>query len=123
MKRKLLWAVGAIALLGLGVAGWMKLGKKEDSTPQGGIATAKKGDYRITVTEEGTFQARESIALKVASQAFHQQMTITMIVNEGKTVEKDETLIELDKGEIDKLINQTEIELQTEQNNVTQAEE
>jgi HlyD family secretion protein len=123
MKRKILWAVGAIALVGLGVAGWTQLRPKEDNTPQGGIATAKKGDYRITVTEEGTFQARESIGMKVAAQAFHQQMTITTIVDEGKTVEKDEILIDLDKGEIDKLINQSEIELQTEQNNVTQAEE
>ncbi len=123
MKRKILWAVGAIALLGLVVAGWVKLGKKEDLTPQGGVATAKKGDYRITVTEEGTFQARESIVLKVASQAFHQQMTITKIVDEGKTVEKDEVLIELEKGEIDKIINQTEMELQAEKNSVLQAEE
>src|SRR6266850_28970 len=114
MKRKILWAAGAIALLGLIAAGFVKLRGKEDNTPQGGVATARKGDYRITVTEEGTFQARESVSMKVTSQAFHQQMTITKIVDEGKTVEKDEVLIELDKGEVDKVISQTEIELQSE---------
>ncbi|HKS16323.1 MAG TPA: HlyD family secretion protein, partial [Planctomycetota bacterium] len=87
-----------------------------------GVATVKKGDYRITVTEEGTFQARKSMNLMVATQAFHQQMTIRKIVDEGATVAKDEVLIELDTSEIDRMIAQTEVELQGEKNNVTQAE-
>jgi len=123
MKRKVLWAVGAIALLGLGAAGWYKFNAKEDSTPHGGIATAKKGDYKITVTEEGTFQARKSINLMVTPQAFYQQMTIRKIVDEGATVVKDEVLIDLDTSEIDRMIAQTEVELQAEKNNVVQAEE
>lgn len=123
MKRTILWSVGAIALLGLGAAAWVTLGRKEDAAPTGGVATAKKGDYRITVTEEGNFQARESITLKVATQAFHQPMTITKICDEGMTVGKDEILIEIDKGEIDKIISQAEIELQAEENNVIQAGE
>jgi multidrug efflux pump subunit AcrA (membrane-fusion protein) len=123
MKRKIVWAVGAVALLGLGWVGWTQFSKKEDQTPQGGVATAKKGDYRITVTEEGTFQARKSISLMVASQVFHQQMTITKLVEEGSTVAKDEVLMELDKGEIDRLISQAELELQAEKNNVVQATE
>jgi HlyD family secretion protein len=123
MKRKILWTVGAIALVGLAVAGWVKLRPKEDSTPHGGIATAKKGDYKITVTEEGTFQARKSTNLMVAVQAFHQQMTIRKIVDEGATVQKDEVLLELDTSEIDRIIAQTEVELQAEKNNVSQAQE
>ena len=123
MKRKILWAVGAIALLGLGAGGWYKFKGKEDSTPHGGIATAKKGDYKITVTEEGTFQARKSINLMVTPQAFYQQMTIRKIVDEGATVAKDEVLIELDPTELDRMIAQTEVELQAEKNNVVQAEE
>ena len=123
MKRKILWAVGAIALIGLVGVGWTKLQKKEDHTPQGGTATAKKGDYKITVTEEGTFQARKSISMMVAAQVFHQQMTITKIVDEGTTVAKDEVLIELDKGEIDRLISTAELELEAEKNNVVQADE
>ena len=123
MKRKILWAVGAIALLGLAAGGWSAFKPKEDSTPQGGTYVVKKGDYRITVTEEGTFQARKSISMMVAAQVFHQQMTITKIVDEGTTVAKDEVLIELDKGEIDRLISQASLELQAEKNNVVQADE
>src|SRR5688572_2449498 len=123
MKRKLLWAVGAIALVGLGAAGWMKLQKKDDSAPQGGVFTVKKGDYKITVTEEGTFQARKSINLMVTPQAFYQQMTIKKIVDEGANVTKDEVLIELDPTEIERMIAQTDVELQAERNNVVQAEE
>src|SRR5262245_3194601 len=122
MKRKVLWIGGALALAALAIGGWVKFSQKPDSTPQGGIATAKKGDYKITVTEEGTFQARKSVNLMVASQVFHQQMTITKIVDEGATVAKDEVLIDLDKGEIDRLISQAELDLQAEKNNVTQAE-
>src|SRR5262245_38177237 len=123
MKRKVLWIGGALALAALAIGGWVKFSQKPDSTPQGGIATAKKGDYKITVTEEGTFQARKSVNLMVASQVFHQQMTITKIVDEGATVAKDEVLIDLDKGEIDRLISQAELELQAEKNNVVQASE
>src|SRR5688572_9274253 len=123
MKRKVLWIVGLVALCGLGAAGWVKFKPSGETAPSGGVATAKKGDYRITVTEEGTFQARESVALKVTAQVFHQQMTITKIVDEGSTVAKDEVLIELDKGEIDRLISQAELELQAEKNNVVQAAE
>src|SRR5262245_26736697 len=123
MKRKMLWAGGAIALIGLAAVAWTQLQKKEDQAPQGGTATVKKGDYKITVTEEGTFQARKSINMMVASQVFHQQMTITKLVDEGATVAKDEVLIDLDKGEIDRLISQAELELQAEKNNVVQASE
>ncbi|HZL72288.1 MAG TPA: HlyD family secretion protein [Planctomycetota bacterium] len=122
MKRKVLWIGGAIALAALAIGGWVKFSQKPDSTPQGGVATVKKGDYKITVTEEGTFQARKSVSLMVASQVFHQQMTITKIVDEGATVAKDEVLIDLDKGEIDRLISQAELDLQAEKNNVTQAD-
>jgi HlyD family secretion protein len=123
MKRKIFWAVGVLAVLGLAAAGWFKLGRKEDNTPHGGVATAKLGDYKITVTEEGTFQARKSISLTIATQVFHQQMTITKIVDEGSTVKKDEVLLQLDTGEIDRLISQAELELQAEKNNVVQADE
>jgi len=123
MKRKLLWIGGAIALAALAIGGWVKFRPAPDSAPQGGVATVKKGDYKITVTEEGTFQARKSMNLMVATQVFHQQMTITKIVDEGSTVAKDEVLIEIDKGEIDRLISQAELELQAEKNNVVQADE
>lgn len=124
MKRKWVWAVVAVlALAGLGAGGWFFLRAKEDDSPQGGVATARSGDYLITVTEEGSFQARKSINLTIAVQAFHQQMTITMIVEEGKTVQKDEVLLELDKSEINRIISQAEVELQTEKNNVVQANE
>jgi HlyD family secretion protein len=123
MKRKLLWIGGAVAALGLVAAGWAAFRPRPEAAPTGGVATAKKGDYRITVTEEGTFQARESIGMKIATQAFHQQMTITKIVDEGISVQKDEVLIEIDKGEIDKLIATAEMELQAEENNVIQATE
>ena len=123
MKRTVLWIGGAVALVGLAIAGWLTWRPKEEAAPSGGVATARKGDYRITVTEEGTFQARKSVNLLVATQAFHQQMTIRKIVDEGTTVQKDETLIELDTSEIDRMIAQTEVELQAAKNDVVQASE
>lgn len=123
MKRRLLWAAGTLAVLGLAAAAWTKLKPKDDGAPTGGVYTVKRGDYKITVTEEGTFQARKSTNLMVQTQAFHQQMTIRKIVDEGASVQKDEVLLELDTSEIDRLIAQAEVELTAEKNNVAQADE
>lgn len=123
MKRKIFWIVGALALVALAAGGWTKLRPKEESAPQGGIATAKRGDYRITVIEEGSFQARNSINLTVPNQVFHQPMTIRSLVEEGALVKKDDVLMELDKGEIQQQISQGDVELQALKNNVVQADE
>lgn len=123
MKRKWVWIVAVLALAGLGAGGWFAFRPAEETGPKGGIASAKSGDYLITVTEEGSFQAKKSINFTIATQAFHQQMTITKIVDEGTTVAKDEVMMELDKSEISRIISQTEVELQSEKNGVVQAKE
>lgn len=121
MKRKAIWI--GVAVAAVGAAAWYFTRPKVDIAPVGGTATAKRGDYRITVSEEGAFASRNSQTILIATQAFHQQMTITKIVEEGASVKKDDVLIELDTTEIAKLIAQAELEVQAAKNDVVQAEE
>jgi HlyD family secretion protein len=121
MKRKAIWI--GIVVVALAAAAWTFTRPKAETAPTGGTAVAKKGDYRITVSEEGAFSSRNSQTILIASQAFHQQMTITKIVEEGALVKKDDVLIEVDTTEIAKIIAQAELEVQAGRNDVVQADE
>jgi len=121
MKRKAIWI--SIVGVALAAAAWTFTRPKVDAAPTGGTAPVKKGDYRITVSEEGAFASRNSQTILIASQAFHQQMTITKIVDEGTSVKKDDILIEVDTTEIAKVIAQAELEVQAAKNDVVQADE
>ncbi|MBI4565627.1 MAG: efflux RND transporter periplasmic adaptor subunit [Planctomycetes bacterium] len=122
MNRKT-GALLALSAVGVAVTLAFALGGEHVGAPEGGTANVENGDFLITVTEEGTFSAKESIPISIATEALQEQMTILSIVPEGATVKKDEVLIELDRSPLTRMISQAEIELQAAQNDLVQAEE
>jgi len=83
--------------------------------------TARRGTFAISVTESGTFAAKESKALQVEPEVFQGQLTIVKVLEAGSAVKKDDVLMELDTSEIERQIAQSMTEQQAAQNDVVQA--
>lgn len=60
-------------------------------------APVKRGPLEITVSETGYLKAKNSVNIQ---PQFAREGTITWLVKEGKSVEKDEVLVEFDKTEL-----------------------
>jgi len=98
---------------GLGGAAWFALpvgGKEGDGRREGGTHTVARGTLRIMLSEKGTLKTKNSTFLSPETYA-----KIEWIIEEGKSVKKDELLVKLDKQETDKQREQLE-------NQVTQLE-
>ena len=114
---KTVWiVVGGLVLTG---AAFRFLGSgstavRAEETPAEATSRVRRGDLKITVAETGYLKAKNSVNIQ---PQFAREGTITWLVKEGKTVEKDETLVEFDKTElqtqIDDLSNNL-IQYQTE---------
>jgi len=86
-------------------------------------AAVRRGNFPVTIVEQGTFAARRSIPLRIAPEVYTGQLTITQVVAAGTPVRKDEVILECDTAEISRLIAQAEVELQAARNDVVQATE
>ncbi len=98
---------------GLGGAVWFvaPFGKKEgDGRREGGTHTVTRGKLPITINEKGTLKTKNSTLLNAETYA-----KIEWIIEEGKTVKKDDVLVKLDKQDTEKQAEQLE-------NQVTQLE-
>lgn len=126
-------AIGIIALAGLSLLALWKAGLFEatgavDPT-QGGAFTVQRGDLAITLTERGTLKTRTSQQIRSQVQG---RTTIQWLAEEGKRVQAGDVVVELDRTEIQREIDdsetliiqleaeeraaQTEVEIQLEQN-------
>ncbi|HEX5138365.1 MAG TPA: efflux RND transporter periplasmic adaptor subunit [Planctomycetota bacterium] len=84
--------------------------KKGDGPREGGTYTVVRAKLQITLTEKGTLKTKNCTPLRAETYA-----KIEWIIDEGKTVKKDEILVKLDKQDTEKQKEQLE-------NQVTQLE-
>jgi hypothetical protein len=100
--------VRKLALLGLpaaaALAWWLWPSAAPTAHSSGGHAAVKRGDFPITIVEQGTFAARQSMQLRIAPEAYMGQLTITQVCSAGTAVRKDDVVLECDKAEISRLI-------------------
>ena len=98
---KSLFLVLGLALLAL--LGFKFFGASELPAAGGAViaaeatAAARKADLPITIAESGYLKAKNSTKLQ---PQFAGEATITWLVKEGKSVEKDEVLVEFDKTQL-----------------------
>ena len=76
----------------------------------GALYTVKEGTLRIVVTEDGTLGAQESEKVVADIEA---QAKIVWIVDQGAFVKKGDTLVELDKTQLEDVLEALELELIT----------
>jgi multidrug efflux pump subunit AcrA (membrane-fusion protein) len=112
-----------MVLGGLSWVGWRTYGDSWGTARAAAIApeafyTAKVGDLAISVIENGYLKAKNSIEI---SPEFQREATITWLVEEGKTVEKDEVLAEFDRTELENQIDDIEKQLLQSQNELASA--
>lgn len=102
----------AIALLLLGLAAGIAWGLRPEGFLRGekvaageerGVAKVRRGSLRITLSETGTLKAKNSTPIRSEASA-----KIEWIVDEGKKVARDEILVELDKQDAKRQIEQLE---------------
>jgi RND family efflux transporter MFP subunit len=100
-----------VALVGWAAAGrWSVLGK-EGAPAIASTSRAKvvRGPLRISLEENGFLKAKENVTIK---PKFKGQGTITVLIEEGKTVEVGEVLVEFDKTQLETQISDKETQLE-----------
>lgn len=104
------WIV-LLALVGLGASGrWLGFGKSEAvaAAPASSRAKVTRGDLRIVIEENGYLTAKNNVKI---SPKFKGQGTITVLVDEGKSVVPGDVLIEFDKTQLETQISELENQL------------
>jgi RND family efflux transporter MFP subunit len=112
-----------IVLTALGWAGWKYSGgsmgtARAAGAPPESLFPVKRGDLKIVVMENGYLKAKNS---KEISPEFQREATITWLVEEGKTVVKDDVLAEFDKTELETQVDDIEKQLLQAQNDLASA--
>jgi RND family efflux transporter MFP subunit len=100
-------------VVGLGLAAsrrWLVSSGAEASGPRASATRCKvaRGDLRIVVDENGYLAAKDNVKI---SPKFKGQGTITVLVDEGKSVVPGDVLIEFDKTQLDTQISELENQL------------
>jgi multidrug efflux pump subunit AcrA (membrane-fusion protein) len=80
----------------------------------------KRGNLRITLTEEGTLRAKDAVVIQPGIQ---RELVITYIVPNGTFVRKGERLVEFQKKGIQDELTRARLELQSAQNSLVIAQE
>lgn len=122
-KRRRLIAIGLGAGLLVGGALFSVLGPaRNDQALVGGELTyrVKKGDLRISFTERGNIKAARSEPIYCRLEGMH---TIVTIVPEGANVKAGDVLVELDASELQQLLNQQQIAVDSAAADYLQAQE
>ena len=111
MKRKKIVLFG-VAVAALGVV-WLQVpgGKPKApvaSTPsgKGGLYGAKKGSLRVTITANGTVKAKNSIQVRAEIKG---QGKATFLIPEGTAVKEGDLLLDMDKTDQQKQVDQHEM--------------
>lgn len=111
MKRKKVVVLG-VAAVALGAVWWqIPDGKPKPAAPavpsgKGGLYTVKRGPLRVTVTANGTLKAKNSVQVRCEIKG---QGKVTFLIPEGTAVKKDDLLLEMDKTEQEKQVDQLEM--------------
>ncbi len=116
---KFLLALAVAAAAGGG--GWWFLRDSAAPAVEGASALVKTGGFKVSITELGTFSAKDSMVLQVQPEVFGGTLSITKLVEAGAAVKKGDVLMEFDLTEIQRQLSQAEIELQAARNDVVQA--
>jgi HlyD family secretion protein len=104
------WIV-VVVLLGLGASGrWLGFGKAEaaSAAPASSRVKVARGDMCIAIEENGYLTAKENVNI---SPKFKGQGTITVLVEEGKSVAPGDVLAEFDKTQLENQISELENQL------------
>jgi RND family efflux transporter MFP subunit len=119
-----LW-IGLVALVGLAASSrWLGSSSTEAADKSSSSTRCKvaRGDLSVTVEENGYLAAKDNVKI---SPKFKGQGTITVLVDEGKTVATGDVLIEFDKtqletgiSELENQLTQYEIELEAAKANL-----
>ncbi|MEE2884048.1 MAG: HlyD family efflux transporter periplasmic adaptor subunit [Planctomycetota bacterium] len=108
-----------IGILILGVSLWIVMaGAGTGSLSQGGFTTVKRGTLKMALTERGTLKTRN--ATRIRSEV-HGRTQIEWMVDEGKKVVKGEVLVQLEKTEVQRRVDQLENELISIETNLNSA--
>lgn len=104
--------IGVAAVLGLAASGrWLVGGRAEAAGKRPSSAThckVTRGDLCIAVEENGFLAAKDNVKI---SPKFKGEGTITVLVEEGKSVVPGDVLIEFDKTELETRITELENQL------------
>ncbi|MCC7014394.1 MAG: efflux RND transporter periplasmic adaptor subunit [Planctomycetes bacterium] len=118
---KLIWTIVVVG--SLATAGWYLAGGRLNSARAASIApealfSTRKGELEISVTENGYLKAKNSVEIR---PEFQREATITWLIEEGKSVAKDEVLAEFDRTELENQIDDIEKQLLQSQNELASA--
>ncbi len=127
VRRQPRWRLLAVAggLVLLGILFWAGETKTSTKIP---TFAARRGPLEINVLEGGSLQALESQEIKCEVKVGYQGTKILKIVEEGYFVSEDDVhtnkvLVELDGSDLQKQIVQQEIQYQTADANLTDAQQ
>jgi RND family efflux transporter MFP subunit len=95
--------------VGLAAAGWRYAGPATGSAAVGAVAaesalyTAKRGDMKIIVTENGYLKAKNNVEIK---PKFRRSSTITWLIEEGSEVVEGDKLAEFEKTDVENEVDE-----------------
>ena len=126
IRKQPRWRIVVAVLAVFGLVLLLRDGGKTAS--EGATFTARRGPLDITVIEGGSLQALESQEIKCEVRVGYQGTKILKIVEEGYQVTDEDVangkvLVELDSSEIQKLLVQQEIQLQSSSAAFTDAQQ
>ncbi|MFQ5505996.1 MAG: efflux RND transporter periplasmic adaptor subunit [Planctomycetota bacterium] len=111
MKKLLILIASVVLLVVLAMTLWSSstMAASPGGEPgEGELFTLERGDLVILLTEDGTLVAKES---KKVRAEFRGQAKITFLIEEGKVVEEGEVLCKLDSTQLEKEVDQLELDI------------
>ncbi|MGE4619859.1 MAG: HlyD family efflux transporter periplasmic adaptor subunit [Planctomycetota bacterium] len=108
--------IGAIFLVVFSWIAWGGAGA--GSLGVGGFSAVQRGDLKISLTERGTLKTRNATHIRSEVRG---RTKVEWMVDEGKKVAKGEVLVELEKTDVQRRIDQLENELISIETNLNSA--
>jgi HlyD family secretion protein len=103
------YLIGIAILIAVGIAGfqfdWVGKPDGQDVALGDALFTVRRDDLTITVVEEGSLKAKNS--LKLSSQ-FESEGVISWLIDEGTEVKEDDILVEFEKTDVQNEIDELE---------------
>ena len=125
-KSNGLWWKAGLLLVVLGAAAYYAL-RPAETKNQGLAYTVKRSPLKITVVENGTLEAQESLEIRSEIKGW-QGTKLLSIIEEGyavtdEDVRTNKVLVELDPSELRKTAMTTDIDFQSKQAGLTEAQQ
>ena len=105
MTNRTKMAFGGGALLLLVILIWAFGGGDGTDTPSGGSTPVRRGTLKVTLTERGTLKTRNAVHIRSAVKG---RTAIEWLIEEGTKVEKGDVVVELEKEETQRRIDDLE---------------